>query len=67
MYIGSMKQRIVVTGAAGFLGGRTAKYLASNFDIFEIIATSRRGHRSKELAAEGCLFIQGDLCDPDHC
>jgi nucleoside-diphosphate-sugar epimerase len=30
------KPNIVVTGAAGFLGGRTAKFLASNIRIIKL-------------------------------
>jgi 2-alkyl-3-oxoalkanoate reductase len=62
-----MNKRIVVTGAAGFLGGRTAKYLAANFPDHTIVATSRRTSRKPELSAAGCIFIPGDLCDAKFC
>lgn len=62
-----MKKRIVVTGASGFLGGRTVKYLAVHFNEYDIIATSRRDHRAAELSAHGCHFLAGDLCDSKLC
>ena len=62
-----MKKRILVTGAAGFLGGRVAKYLATLFNDYEIIATSRRTNRMAELLLHKCQFIAGDLCDAQLC
>lgn len=61
------KPNIVVTGAAGFLGGRTAKFLASKYTDYQIIATSRRDTRSAEMAQNNCLFMAGDLCDMAFC
>jgi nucleoside-diphosphate-sugar epimerase len=62
-----MKNRIVVTGAAGFLGGRTVKFLAEHYSNYQIIATSRRNHRASEFDAYQCEFIAGDLLMPDFC
>lgn len=62
-----MKNRIVVTGAAGFLGGRTVKFMAENFKNHQIIATSRRNHRASEFDNCQCEFIAGDLLMPDFC
>jgi len=60
-------RKIVITGAAGFLGGRTAKFLASHFPNDQIYATSRRATRSNELEDHHCKFLKGDLCQPDFC
>lgn len=62
-----MKKRIIVTGAAGFLGGHTAKFLAQNFDDYQVIATSRRANRIEEFAANNVAFIAGDLCNDSFC
>ena len=48
--------KIIITGAAGFLGGRLTKYLAQ-FPEYEIVATSRRTHRAAELEAAGARFV----------
>jgi 2-alkyl-3-oxoalkanoate reductase len=63
----SQKPKIVITGAAGFLGGRTAKFFAQNFTDYQIIATSRRDTRTAELTANNCLFMAGDLSDISFC
>jgi len=62
-----LKRKIVVTGAAGFLGGRTAKFFASHFTNDQIIATSRRKSRENELNTSLCKFKAGDLCNIDFC
>lgn len=62
-----MFTKIIVTGAAGFLGGRTAKYLSGLFPEATILATSRRAHRATELEDAGVTFVAGDLCDPAFC
>lgn len=59
--------KILVTGAAGFLGGRTAKYFAKHFKKDTIIATSRRDNRQNEFYTEGVCFMAGDLTNPDFC
>jgi len=60
------KPIIVVTGAAGFLGGRMAKHLSLT-GIGNIYATSRRSDRKMELEHAGCQFLAGDLLNPNHC
>jgi 2-alkyl-3-oxoalkanoate reductase len=60
-------KNIVVTGAAGFLGGRTAKFLAKYYAENTIIATSRRDFRKQELEQAGCKFMAGDLEDANFC
>ncbi len=61
-----MKNKILITGAAGFLGGRTAKYFAS-FANIEVVATSRRSDRKEELELAGCTFLPGDLVNSHFC
>lgn len=60
-------KRIIITGAAGFLGGRTAKYMAQHFKEYSIVATSRRDYRKHELEEAGCIFKAGDLANADFC
>jgi len=62
----TIKTTIVITGSAGFVGGRMAKQFASLAD-YNVIATSRRTDRKKELEHAGCTFIDGDLLDIDFC
>lgn len=57
---------ILVTGAAGFLGGRLGKALASRTDV-RLTATSRRVHRKAEFEAVGIRFVAGDLTDAAFC
>lgn len=59
--------KIIVTGAAGFLGGRVATYLAASMPGANIIATSRRSSGAEELEKKGCTFIPGDLADREFC
>lgn len=62
-----MATKILITGSAGFLGGRTAKYFASQNGEYSVIATSRRSERQQELEENNCLFIPGDLLKINHC
>jgi len=61
-----MKLKLLLTGAAGFLGGRTAKYFAQD-NSYEVVATSRRNDRKAELEHAGCQFIAGDLTNEAFC
>jgi len=67
MYTGKMKNKILITGAAGFLGGRTAKHFAGDKLRYNVLATSRRSERMVEFETLGCDFISGDLCDAAFC
>ncbi|MEM7660101.1 MAG: NAD-dependent epimerase/dehydratase family protein [Bacteroidota bacterium] len=58
--------KILVTGAAGFLGGRLGKALASQTD-HEVTGTSRRSHRQAEFEALGIRFVAGDLTEQAFC
>ena len=62
-----MKKNIIVTGAAGFLGARVGKFLAKQYPEFNIITTSRRNEKEKELIENQCEFISGDLCNVSFC
>ena len=54
---------VLITGAAGFLGGRLTKYLAER-PAYRVTATSRRDHRAAEFAAAGARFVAFDADDP---
>jgi nucleoside-diphosphate-sugar epimerase len=60
------KPKIIITGAAGFVGGRLTKQLAAT-GMYEVVATSRRTDRKHELESAGCTFIAGDLLSNDFC
>lgn len=62
-----MTTKLLITGSAGFLGGRTAKYFASQKEKYSVVATSRRSERQQELEENNCLFIPGDLLKLNHC
>jgi nucleoside-diphosphate-sugar epimerase/glyoxylase-like metal-dependent hydrolase (beta-lactamase superfamily II) len=53
--------RIAVTGATGFLGGRTARYLRDSG--FNVIGTGRDPFRGAALEADGIPFFPIDLVD----
>ena len=62
-----MTTKLLITGSAGFLGGRTAKYFASQKEKYSVVATSRRSERQRELEESNCLFTSGDLLKMNHC
>jgi nucleoside-diphosphate-sugar epimerase len=55
-------QKLLVTGASGFLGGRTAAHFAQ-LPGFAVRATSRSAQKAATLNALGCEFWAGDLTD----
>ena len=63
----SSPKNIVITGAAGFLGGRAAKHFAAHLPEYTVLATSRRSSRADELTAAGCVFRAGNLTDAHFC
>ena len=60
-------KKIIVTGASGFLGGRTLKEFKVFYPEAQLLGTGRRSARKKEFAEFNCDFISGDLSDLDFC
>jgi len=60
-------KKIVVTGASGFLGGRTLKDLKKRFPNATLLGTGRRNHRQEEFRNVGCEFVSGDLTNKHFC
>lgn len=58
---------MVITGAAGFLGGRAAKHFGQTNAGFTVRASSRRDFRKSELEQHHCEFWKGDLADYGFC
>lgn len=63
----TQKNKIIITGASGFLGGRTAAFFAQNFPQYEVIATSRSAGKKATLENLGCQYVLGDLQDQTFC
>jgi len=62
-----MNGKIVITGAAGFLGGRMTKYFSKKEITLQVIATSRRTTRTTEFEKNGAQFTAGDLTNKAFC
>ncbi len=60
-------QKILITGASGFLGGRILKDFTQRFPDSEVIGTGRRNDRRAEFVALGCKFEAGDLEKIEDC
>ncbi|MGY4516698.1 NAD-dependent epimerase/dehydratase family protein [Lysobacter sp. HA18] len=56
-------QRVVVTGATGFLGGAVARRLRATRPDVEVLALGRDTARGAALTADGIDFLSVDLCD----
>jgi len=54
--------QLLITGASGFLGGRTAAHFAQ-MSQFAVRATSRSTKKADTLTQQGCDFVPGDLTD----
>ncbi len=65
-----MARRVLITGAAGFLGAHLARAWRAAYPIDELIAfdvltyAGRRDRLSDVEAAGSCRFIQGDVANP---
>lgn len=55
---------LVITGAGGQLGRRTAELLLDQVDPHDVVLVSRRPHELADLAARGAETRQGDFDDP---
>src|SRR5437899_11615343 len=55
---------LVITGAAGHLGRRTAELLLERVDPAELILVSRSPQALGDLAARGATVRRGDFDDP---
>lgn len=60
-------RKIVVTGASGFLGGRTLKAFKSFYPNAQIVGTGRRSERKTEFESLQCDFESGDLLQQSFC
>lgn len=63
----TQKTNIIITGASGFLGGRTAAFFAQNLPQYQVIATSRTDGKKSSLEKLGCQYVLGDLQDQSFC
>ena len=60
-----MKEKILVTGATGFLGKYLVKQLIS--DGYEVRALGRNEEIGKSLFEQGAEFCKGDFTDENQC
>lgn len=56
-------QRIVITGATGFLGGALARHLAASRPWTQVVGLGRDLERGRALQAQGIEFVAIDLTD----
>jgi nucleoside-diphosphate-sugar epimerase len=53
--------RVFLTGGTGFIGGHVARQLRERGD--EVVALVRSPDKAKQLEAQGCELVSGDLSD----
>ena len=58
-----MSEKVLLTGATGFLGGYVIKELSER-EGYEVIAVGRNEKRGRELEAyKGVRFVKADITD----
>jgi uncharacterized protein YbjT (DUF2867 family) len=60
-----MTERVLVTGATGFIGGRLAARLASSTREVRCLVRDRGGTRARALEHDGFDLHEGDVLRPD--
>ena len=60
-----MTERVLVTGATGFIGARLAARLASSGREVRCLVRDRGGTRARELEREGFDLHEGDVLRPE--
>ena len=60
-----MTERVLVTGATGFIGGRLAARLAGSATEVRCLVRDRGGNRARELERAGFGLHEGDVLSPE--